>query len=1153
MAAKQDWMIWARDPWQWYEATPQGFRIVNGRFTYNRVLHGAHGPMKVLGGDRPQIRMAEAPNWRYGDLSFYVQRGTLGKWAHEFQQIGALYDAGGMRWNLTDPAFPDLELHLEVYPLPDAPGLIARMWASEAVEVLWLLGNLGYAPRSILGQGPTTREGGLRDSGVSPQMAADTRVTLEEGYILVGRHPQCPKTTRAATLPAGHILVANPDALPRMEVGLSAVENERKAFVSALQVGPEPIYLALLTNYDEDARALKGLLGNAAATLQIAKQHGEAVQTQAVVETPHTLLNQAVRGISSSLDASWLPPSYLHGAVRWGVECNGWFLGWRGWYGPTCLGWYDRVAAALRFHAQHQIKEGEQGYVSRGKLHDWVGFDGSYGGWVDGNMGEVYLDHLYHYYCWTGDKPLLRDLWPMLRDALAWERRALDTDGDHLFENHINTWISDGHWYSGGPGAQASAYMYRAHLLAAEAAELAGDDPQPYRDMAAAIREAMNARLWMAREGHYAEYQEYLEPHRLHEAAELPTIYHPIDSEVTDPFQAYQSLRYVEERLWFPNDVLLVNDWYPVIVTNGTIAFQEILHTALSYFQLGDNGRGWRLLQASLQPFIKARVPGTISSYGGWEAEQGTYTEFTDTSSMFARTVIEGLFGIRPQRQRNLVVIQPNLPPEWPTARLTLQDLTFALERDDLSEHVRVTMPTPCRLRLRLRARYDIVEGVSANGQPVDWRCEPGIGAPYVVIDLPAGTEHAVQVRYRALRHTLTYPPVVVPGHPFAVTAQDCALAEVHDPQGLLLERQPGSDPTEFALRENVRGPHTFFLRTTHGNTTCWEPVDVQARPALEISAADWQYDQARDDLRYAFTLHNNLPQLLRLTLETELLGQGSTEAVTLPAQAELRLTFPLRDRSHLSPGRTPLRLRVSGDWQGELQATLLLWQPSALWENLSACYAPLDLPYNGQLETLFCQDYFDANLPPTALRIMRDGLNAWTGSWYKPEYVNLDHLRGQLDANGLFRSDVGVPFRQVRAGNNGLFAARWEQWPRETRIPVGRQGRKLYLLMAGTTLNNQTYIANGRLVLRYADGGEQVVELVNPDNYDHLLQHFSQNYPQHIGGDKEGYYGVGQASGTHADILDVLLDAGRVLESVRVECIAPEIIIGVLAATLLE
>ncbi|NLG50259.1 MAG: DUF4450 domain-containing protein [Chloroflexi bacterium] len=1153
MATKQEWMIWARDPWQWYEATPQGFCIVNGRFTYNRVLHGAHGPMKVLAGDRPQIRMAETPDWRYGDLSFYVQRGTLGKWMHEFQQIEAIYNAGGMCWNLTDSAFPGLELRLEVYPLPDAPGLIARLWASEAIEVLWLLGNLGYAARSILGQGPTAHEGGARDGGVSPQTATNSRVTLEEGHILACQHPQCPKTTRAATSPAGRILIANPDALPRMEIGLSAVENSHKATVSALQVGPESAYLALLTNHDEDAHALKSLLDDAAATYHKARQHGEAVQTQAIVETPHTLLNQAVRGISSTLDACWLPPSYLHGAVRWGVECKGWFLGWRGWYGPTCLGWYERVAAALRFHARQQIQEGEQGYMSRGKLHDWVGFDGSYGGWVDGNMGEVYLDHLYHYYCWTGDKPLLRELWPTLRDALAWEQRTLDTDGDHLYENHINTWISDGHWYSGGPGAQASAYMYRAHLLAAEAAELVGENPQPYRDMATAIREAMNTRLWMAREGHYAEYQEYLEPHRLHEDAELPTIYHPIDSEVTDPFQAYQSLRYVEERLWLPNDLLLVNDWYPVIVTNGTIAFQEILHTALSYFQLGDNGRGWRLLQASLMPFVKARVPGTISSYGGWEGEQGTYTEFTDTSSMFARTVIEGLFGIRPQRQHNLIVIQPNLPTEWPTANLTLRDLSFALQRDDLTERVTVTMPTPCRLRLRLRARYDIVEGVWANGQPAEWRCEPGIGRPFVVIDLPAETEHAVQVRYRAMRHALTYPQTVVPGHAFTVAAHDCTLEEVYDPQGLLQEQQPGSDLTQFVLRQDVRGPHTFFLRATHGNTTCWEPVDVYVRPALEISAANWQYDEHCDDLRYAFTLRNNLPHALRLTLKTELLGQGTAEAVTLPAQAELRLTYPLRERSRLSPGRTLLHLQVSGDWQGALQAPLLLWQPSTLWDGLSACCVPLDIPYNGQLESLFRQNYYDTNLPPTALRIMRDGLNAWTGSWYRPDYINLDHVRARLDAGDLFYSDVGVPFRQVRAGNNGLFASRWEQWPREAVIPVNRQGRKLYLLLAGTTLNNQTRIANGRLVLRYADGNEQAVELTNPDNYDHLLQHFSQNYPQHIGGAKEGYYGVGNASGTHADILDIPLDAGRVLASLRVECIAPEIIIGVLAATILE
>ena len=57
-----------------------------------------------------------------------------------------------------------------------------------------------------------------------------------------------------------------------------------------------------------------------------------------------------------------------------------------------------------------------------------------------------------------------------------------------LYENALNTWISDQHWYIRGQCTQASAYMLRANTLLADLSRRLGREPAPYERQGAAIR-----------------------------------------------------------------------------------------------------------------------------------------------------------------------------------------------------------------------------------------------------------------------------------------------------------------------------------------------------------------------------------------------------------------------------------------------------------------------------------------------------------------------------------------------------------------------------------------------------------------------------------------------------------------------------------------
>lgn len=1143
---KQGWWIWANYPWQRYHVTPEGFQITNGAFTFNRVLHGPPGPCEVLAGDRPQVKLAQATSRQYGNLSLGVVVGEQAKWCHAFDHIVATYDPGRMLYELTDAAFPTLTVRAEVLPLSDAPGFVLKVTASHPVDLLWSYGGLKCEERSVLAQDPMP--GGIRVedlAGDQIELGADcVRIT----------HPDLSLWACVGTRPSSTVHLGDASVGTEPQAVMGGKPNQAPLAFGRVRSDGEPVYIvACLADDAAGFWPLRRLLIFADETYDAALGRCQEVQRHLVTKTPDLLFDQAAKGIASSLDGCWLPPGFLHGAVRWGIEAEGWLVGWRGWYGPIALGWYERVARAARLHARYQVQEQQTAHSGPGRICASVGFDGRLDYSEEYNMGEVYLDQLYHYYCWTGDRDLLRELYPTIRDFVAWERRTLDPDGDGLYENHMNTWISDGHWYSGGPGAQASAYMVRANLLAAEAAELVGDDPEPYRAHARQIREAMNSDLWLDDRGHYAEYREFLPPHRLHDAAELATIYHPIDSGVPDVFQTYQCLRYVENRLWLAHDLLLSNDWYPVIVTNGTIATAEILHTALCYYRLGDADRAWRLMRGTLDTFVKARVPGTITEYAGEDGHQGTYADFTDSSSMYARAVVEGTFGIIPRRQDGVVTLQPGFPPEWPHASIELRDIAYTYQRDGLRDTYAIRTTDATRKILRLVAREDEIEVVSIDGEPGAWAVEPGVGRAFVVIDTPPGEAVEVTIAYHERSHEVSYNAVVVQGDPAEVRVTGCTVEAMHDPQGVLADSQwSAGRVTGQVVAEH--GPHTFFVKLSHGNTVSWEPIDIEVRPPLQVIQPKMLVPQSDPaGVHYTFAVRNNRAQTQHVRLNAAVLGQVDTTTVTLEPYGEAALSFVVNDPQNLTPGVTPLAVHVSGDWEGRLAGELRLWKLFDGLEHQSTFQAqcvPVALPFNDRLEDVFTHAYSAPRAPGWALQIDEHALNAWTGTWYRPECINADHVRANLDENGVFVTDVGVPFRQVRAGANGLFVARWDRFPEQVTIPIGRTAKEMYLLLAGSSLNNQTYIANGRIVVTYADGEEQVTELYNPTNYDHLLQHFSENYPQWIGGKQDGYYIVGGAEGSHADILNVPL-SGQEVREVTISCISHEIIIGLLGLTL--
>ena len=102
----------------------------------------------------------------------------------------------------------------------------------------------------------------------------------------------------------------------------------------------------------------------------------------------------------------------------------------------------------------------------------------------------------------------------------------------------------------------------------------------------------------------------------------------------------------------------------------------DMWHLALAYFQTGLGDEGWDLLLgALLESAYASAVPGGFSHIGAG-------TDFADNSHMFARAVVEGLFGYDPDYPNGLVRMRPAFPSAWPKASIRTPDYRFQYRQE---------------------------------------------------------------------------------------------------------------------------------------------------------------------------------------------------------------------------------------------------------------------------------------------------------------------------------------------------------------------------------------------------------------------------------------------------------------------------------------
>lgn len=227
------------------------------------------------------------------------------------------------------------------------------------------------------------------------------------------------------------------------------------------------------------------------------------------------------------------------------------------------------------------------------------------------------------------------------------------------------------------------------------------------------------------------------------------------------------------------------------------------------------------------------------------------------------------------------------------------------------------------------------------------------------------------------------------------------------------------------------------------------------------------------------------------------------------------------------------------------------------------------DSQLNASVHDIFKNKYLAPRSPYTTLEIPTQGI----GDWCQPKYVAKIDDSGlrNLVRDNIFRTSLGVPFRVKASGSNILYTSLWDNYPDSVSVTLSGTATHAYLLMAGSTNQMQSRIANGVIRVNYVDGTSKRVELINPDNWcpiesDYYIDgkafsaleprpyrlHFkSGKVSRDIGTELGLQGGTRQIDGGAGELLDIPLDSTKELKSLTLETLSNDVVIGLMAVTL--
>jgi hypothetical protein len=1185
---------------------PEGNDIVitNGNRRFTRALYGTNTAFRVEAGDLPGFALY-MPGMG-GNIKFGLSNNDSSKWLIKADKITARYRAGSMLYEIEDKMLGKGKLKLIVLAMGDAEGVIMRMEFENVPADVKLIYAYGGASGKKF-----SRDGDMGPDPESsfylkPEYCTDNSYAINKNNFLLKYgtgvvaewDPYVNKnfatdTVKAVKIgkeqqmagfvpPSMQLQVANADEQKSPAALLLSKQNKSSLIAGELAVKNNETYFFALQKPDSN-RSIS--YADAEKIVSKAEAARKKIADRINIVTPDKYINTLGGVISIAADAVWDNPTFMHGAIGWRMRLNG----WRGPYVGDVLGWHDRAKTHFKAYALSQVTTPENGpLIMDTALHlartlEKMGTSVFSSGYICRNpngdirahhydMNLVYIDALLRHFKWTGDLQFAKEMWPVITRHLAWEKRNFDPDDDGLYDAYAAIWASDALQYSGGAVTHSSAYNYKANKEAAAIAKLIGEDGTKYEAEATKILKAINTTLWMPSKGTYAEFKDLLGNKLLHDNAAVWTMYHSLDSDVPDIFQAYESMKYIDENIpHIPVKAKGLEDGYYTISTSkwmpydwslNNVATAEVMHTALANWQAGRNEKGFNLFKSELlSTMYLGGSAGNIGQISFYDAARGeAYRDFADPVAMTARSLVEGLFGILPDALKGELVIKPGFPAAWNNASIKIPDIVLDFKRTEKKDVYTIvpSLEKKMTLKLLVKANGSGIQSVLINGKKVAWKnVADAMGSPAIEISSEVQSKYVISINWLGdIAASTGQPTSYVKGDKMKAQFPGTSIQKIFDPQKVI-QYNDRVDPVINA----AKGSYTVFVQLKQNELSWWQPVNVIVKDAVEIISS---YN--KQDEHFLFQITNNTNSMLK----GKLLVNSGDNAYSIPMELKPGMIFTQSNlpNGYLIPGTN----EVSFSWDGNVaKGNIINWAVES--KNKTAQALDLSRYFNDKVTNIFKNQYLSPRPNVATLQLPTQGIGDWT---HPLKTANIDDkglrkLAGELNRIVL---PQGISFSTPSdtLQSNILFTSQWDNYPKEAVVPLTGKSSHAYLLMAGSTNPMQSRLVNGAVIISYTDNTADTLLLKNPETWWPIEQDYMDDgyaftidaaRPVRIhfktgkivsdfDNSMKAYEGK-MIDGGAATVLDMPLNRFKTLKELKLQTIANDVVIGLMAITLVR
>ncbi len=1197
-----------------YRPDGEEFVIVNGNKRFTRAIYGTNTGFRFETSDFPEFGLY-MPNLG-GSVYMAISTPISTVWINELELIESRFKSGQRRYIIKDAnIFGSGSLTIDAVALSDGDGLVVRYKAEnipDGTKIIWIYGganNQRFSREGDLGADPSDSfyiksancEGNIYDIennkftvyyGHSTRVVSDTEAYENPGtYKQEISSDEIPSDAMriTGTFPIGtNLRLADGGRINSLQQLLESKISIRPVLVAEYEITSSPFYMELHNpksrrqfSYDDLAKAFEDGV-----------EFRTRIASTMKINTPDPFFNTLGGIFSGAEDAVWEHPGYLHGAIGWRMPLTG----WRAAYLGDLMGLHERARTHFDGYVNSQVtnvpltlppmQDQELNLARAAKIWGTPMYSNGYicrspnrtDVMHHYDMNLVFIDELLWHLNWTGDIDYARKIFPVLQRHLTWEKNTYDPDNDGLYDAYCCIWASDALQYNGGKVTHSSAYNYRANRMTAKIAEKIGEDPTPYKDEANLILSAINRELWIDDKGWWAEFVDNMGYKMRHDKAALWSVYHAIDSDVHDTFKAYQAMRYVDTELpHIPvlakglydtsNYVIATTNWQPYMWSINNVAFAEIAHTALAYWQSGRCDEAFKMFKGTvLDAMYLGSGPGNITQVSFYDAARGEhYRDFADPVAMGTRAIVQGMYGIIPDLLNDKLIIRPGFPSDWDFAELETRNMAYSFRRNG---HIDTYIIEPKLLRKNIRLLMEInafmnnVKSLKVNGHDTSYELiEDAISLPKICIDAGKALRYEIIIEWEGERVSQKNISAVVANGSNIMLELPYKSGDIYDPQGVISQPRFRKGMLSGKVSGH-EGHRTLFVKVVDGKMKYWLPIDIQI-----VKPVDVINEQDADDLR--FTIVNNTDKNISGYLFLN--GKDTDTKINIVA-------YGSRDYSFTSPLATlgTNRIEIKSGSSG-YTFDIINWN---IANSSTIDYRTVDMSasFNDKVGDIFeYGKYLSPRHEYTTLQVPTQGM----GQWCHPmDLSNIDDsgIRSVAGKNAnTFVMPQGILFATPGGSDddNIIFTTLWDNYPTQATIPLKGKASKAYFLVAGSTYHMQSHILNGRIRIKYKDDTEEVLDLVLPDNFlpldqDIFLDGWAFNTPQPR--PWRVRLKTGEVSKYHADklgrrmsndpiyidggmatMLDLPLDATKELESLTLETLANEVIIGLMSVTLTQ